>query len=331
MATPEGSDLPKDALTRLLDEAEGVVAPSISAVVVDGGRVTWERAPERVYDLASLTKPLCTAEVALRLVAAGRLALDAGHPLLPPGVTIRHLLQHASGWKAWEGFHVRCADRAAILAAVLATPLDHAPGTVHTYSDLGFLALGAVLEAVGGARLDAQWVGPLRWGDPRSESTGEGRGGAVHDPNARAMGGIAPHAGLFGTAREVAEVAARWLPGAALSTEIGPPLVARALVERGPGTHALGWDTPSPGGVSTAGAAPPDDAVGHLGFTGTSLWISPSRGRVAVLLTNRVAFGPDLSAIRALRRAFHQAAWDLPAGSGPRIQVTPSGPLECPP
>jgi CubicO group peptidase (beta-lactamase class C family) len=124
----------------------------------------------------------------------------------------------------------------------------------------------------------------------------------VNDGNARAMGGIAPHAGLFGTARQVAEVAMRWVAG-------DVPRAREAFARKGPGTHALGWDTPNPDGTSSAGPHPPADAVGHLGFTGTSIWMSPSARRVAVLLTNRVATGPDLAGIRALRRAFHEAAW----------------------
>jgi CubicO group peptidase (beta-lactamase class C family) len=291
-----------EALDALLTEAEGRVAPAISAAILVDGREVYAFRPDRVFDLASLTKPLCTAEVAMRMLAEGRIALDAGHPLLPAGVTIRHLLQHASGWPAWLPLYEK-GGRSDVIAAALAEPLVAAPGAVHCYSDIGFLGLGAVLEAVGGARIDALWRGSLPWSHAASEPTDGGRGGPVNDQNARAMGGIAPHAGLFGDARAVAAAAHRWLTG-----EI--PWAERAFSERGPGTHALGWDTPSPGGASSAGPNPPADAVGHLGFTGTSVWMSPSRRIVAVLLTNRVALGSDLTGIRALRPAFHQRAWD---------------------
>lgn len=269
----------------------------------EDGHELYAREADLVYDLASLTKPLCTAELAMRHVAAGRLDLDAGHPLLPAGVTVAHLLQHCAGWPAWQPYHERFTGRDALYGAALSEPLVNPPGAVHTYSDIGFLALGAVIEALAGP-IEAQWTGPLRWGDARSEPTDGERGGPVHDPNARAMGGIAPHAGLFGSAREVASTAARWLDG-------DVPLAALAWSRKGAGSHVLGWDTPNPDGTSTAGSAPPPGAVGHLGFTGTSLWISPSTRRIAVLLTNRVAYGPDLTGVRALRRAFHQAAWDL--------------------
>lgn len=296
-------------LDELLDAAEGAdpgrVAPSVSAVVWVDGQERYVRHADRVYDLASLTKPLCTAELALGACAAGAFHLDAGHRLLPAGVTLRHLLQHASGWPAWRPFHATCRTREEVIARVLATPLEAPPGARHVYSDLGFIALGAVLEAEAGARIDRLWEGPLRWGDPRAETTGEGRGGPVHDENARAMGGIAPHAGLYGTAREVAACVLRWVR----ADRLPAAWVSRAWTEHGPGSHTLGWDTPSPGGPSTAGAHPPADAVGHLGFTGTSIWASPSTGVISVLLTNRVMHGPDTVGIRALRQAFHGEAW----------------------
>lgn len=293
------------------------MAPSVSAVVWEDGRERYVRRPDRVYDLASLTKPLGTAEVALGLVAAGRLGLDDPHPLLPPGVNVRLLLQHGAGWPAWRPLHEGARDRAEVVARALASPLEHPPGTVHTYSDLGFLALGAVIEAVTGRRLDALVPGPLRWGDRRSEPTDGARGGPVNDLNARAMGGVAPHAGLYGSARDVVACVVRWLDAAVLP----PELVRRAFTDRGLGTHVLGWDTPSPGGQSTAGASPPSDTVGHLGYTGTSVWLSPSRRRVAVLLTNRVAYGADPLPIRGLRQRWHQEAWE--SGVGAR-RVTPS-------
>lgn len=302
-------DLPA-ALDALLEGAEGVVAPSISALVWQGGRVRYQRRPERVYDLASLTKPLCTAELALGRVASGCLVLDEGHPVLPAGVTVGQLLQHAAGWPAWRPFYELVPPgtpgrRAAIVRAVLETPREHPPGVVHTYSDLGFIALGAVVEALGGARLDQLWKGPLSWGDPRSEPTDGPRGGPVNDQNARAMDGVAPHAGLYGTVEGVLEVARRWLDAELLPAG----LVALAWTLRGPGTHVLGWDTPSPGGQSTAGASAPPDTVGHLGYTGTTVWLSPSRRLVSILLTNRVATTLDPLPIRGLRRGFHELAW----------------------
>ncbi|MBM4391372.1 MAG: beta-lactamase family protein [Deltaproteobacteria bacterium] len=298
-------------IARLLQEAEGVVAPSLSACVMVGGEVRLLWNPGRVYDLASLTKVLCTTEVALRLADEGRLPLDAGHPLWPPGVTARHLLQHSAGYLWWKELWKLpgVPARADIVAHALREPLVSPPGDRHAYSDLGFLALGAAIEAVGGARIDQLWSAPgLTWGHPAAEPTGEGPDGVVNDENARALGGVAAHAGLFGTAEAVARQVSRWIAGEVpLSSEIHA---------RGAGSHALGWDTPS-GELSSAGPCPPADALGHTGFTGTSAWFSRSLGVVAVLLSNRVAYGRDPARIRALRHAWHGEAWLLATSSRP--------------
>ncbi len=284
-----------------------MVAPSLSAAVWHDGRELFTHNPARVYDLASLTKVLATTEVVLRAVESGRLDLDGGHPLLPPNVTIAQLLSHSAGMLWWKDLSA-LRTRAAVLQAALAEPLVTAPGLTHVYSDLSFLSLGAVIEAVMGARMDALWHGPLRWGDALAEPTENGLRGVVHDDNARCMGGVAPHAGLFGNARQVLAVATRWL-------RAGVPLSQTAFTRRGAGSHVLGWDTPS-GEASSAGPRPPADAVGHTGFTGTSVWMSPSRRIIAVLLTNRVAFGRDAARIRSLRHEWHQCVWDA-IDSGP--------------
>lgn len=290
-----------DQARSLLVEAEPAVAPAVAGFVTVRGEPVFAHHPERVFDLASLTKVLCTSEVALRLVAAGRLSLDDPHPALQIGQTVARLMQHSAGALWWKELYL-LGDRAAILHAARTEPLAHAPGEDHVYSDLGFLTLGALLEEATGQRIDALWSGPLRWGDPRAEPTEGGLQGVVHDENARAMGGIAPHAGLFGTAPEVAQVANRWLDGSI-------PGAAEAFRRRGAGSHRLGWDGPS-GSMSSAGSRPPKDAIGHTGFTGTSVWMSPEHGIVAVLLTNRVVYGRDPEAIRKLRFRWHQAVWD---------------------
>lgn len=288
--------------------AVGVVAPSISACVLHEGREVFAWQPARVYDLASLTKVLCTTELALRLCDQGRLGLDDGHPLWQRGVTTRLLLQHSAGCLWWKELW-REGSREAIVRAALTEPLVTAPGAAHTYTDLGFLSLGAAVEAEGGGRIDDVFrrMAPdaaqhLSWGHPDAQPTEGGLQGVVHDDNARGMGGIAAHAGTFGTARAVAAVAQRWLDGRV-------PLAARAFTERGRGSHALGWDTPS-GDLSSAGPRPPADAIGHTGFTGTSVWMSPRHRTVAVLLTDRVMYGRDPVQVRRLRHAWHQTVWD---------------------
>jgi CubicO group peptidase (beta-lactamase class C family) len=290
-----------------LRELEGQLAPSLSAIAWVDGKEAFVHQPAKVYDLASLTKVLSTTEVAFRMAHAGVLDLDAGHPLLPPGVTPGMCLSHTGGFQWWRDLAAdvtrtgQPVTRANVVRAAREAPLVTAPGTAHTYSDLGFIALGAVLEEVGGARIDGLWRGPLSWGHAAAESTG-GERGVVNDDNARVMGGVAPHAGLFGNARQVLAVAVRWLRG-----EV--PVPEGAFSRRGGGSHALGWDTPS-GEMSSAGPRPPPDAIGHTGFTGTSLWMSPSRRAAVAILTNRVAYGRDPAAIRAARHELHQLAWD---------------------
>jgi serine-type D-Ala-D-Ala carboxypeptidase len=138
--------------------------------------------------------------------------------------------------------------------------------------------------------------------------------GAVHDDNAYVMGGVAGHAGLFGTAAAVREVARAWLelllPG--LRPEVRDRFWKKSTV---PGsTRRLGFDGPSPGGAGSTGHATTEHAVGHLGFTGTSLWIDPAAkggARIFVLLSNRVHPTRDNDAIRRLRPRFHELAMRL--------------------
>ena len=329
-----------------------------------------------LFDVASLTKVLATTTVAAELVADGRLELDRPVADLLPGferggkqaVTPRHLLAHASGLPAWRPyFKAVAADpagralflppgerppfaalsgpaargRARVREAVLAEPLEAAPGARALYSDPGFIALGFLLEAAGGAPLaalaDQLVFRPLGLGailfldavDPdrdRAEgrtfvSTGscphrhEVNQAAVNDDNAWAMGGVAGHAGLFSTVSEVAAIGQAWLEALSGGRSIVPADVARAFARRDrstPGSdRALGWDTPSAAGSSlgTRLGRGPRGAIGHLGYTGTSLWIDLDAGVVCALLTNHThpSGVADKARIRALRQRFHDA------------------------
>jgi CubicO group peptidase (beta-lactamase class C family) len=299
------------------------------------------------YDLASLTKVLLTTPLALAMAAEGRLDLDA--PLseilddAPRGVSAAHCLSHSSGLPAWrplfetvvrEGLAWGApATRERVFRMARTTRVEAPPGARHVYSDLGFLLLGAALEAAGGDRLDRLWESRVRapgrldlrlgWPDAAATEDCPVRKrvvvGEVHDLNAAVMGGIAPHAGLFGTADAV--TTAGWRALQIAGGEAGREaarLQQRAFTEVGPGSHRLGWDGVSPEG-SSAGSLWPRDGVGHLGFTGTSLWLAPREGLSVALLTNRVH--PDieggavpgapvsarLAALRVLRPAFHDA------------------------
>lgn len=336
----------------LFHEAVGVtrVAPTRGPAVT----------PDTWFDLASLSKPIATTTVALALAAEGRLDLDAPvvryRPAFATGggarrsaVTVRDLLTHASGLPAWAPLHESlrgAADpREAAARLVDATPLEAPPGARALYSDLGFVTLGALLESLGGGRLDRLFERYVRGpfgldacayaplGEPAPWPAGAAvaatedsawRGGVlegqVHDDTTWAMGGVAGHAGLFGTARAVHRFCARWLA----MREGAPRGLPRALVEetfRRQGapatTRTLGWDTPSPG-ASSAGTLLAPDSIGHLGYTGTSMWIDPGRRLVAVLLANRVHPTRENRRIQAFRPRFHDlvaAAVDATEGN----------------
>ncbi|MEO7084926.1 MAG: serine hydrolase, partial [Gemmatimonadaceae bacterium] len=192
-------------------------------------------------------------------------------------------------------------------AQVISTPLGCEPGRCYEYSDLGADMLGFVVEAASGERLDAflqeHVFGPLGMTDTGfrpadsvktrvapTEITpprGYPLQGEVHDENAYALGGVAGHAGLFSTANDLSVFAQMMLDGGEYD---GQRIIADSTValftKRAAGTRALGWDTC--GGSGSCGKYLGENAYGHTGFTGTSIWIDPERDMFVVLLTNRV-------------------------------------------
>jgi CubicO group peptidase (beta-lactamase class C family) len=298
---------------------------------------TWDT----IFDLASLTKPVATATALLLLAQEGAFHLgEEVGALLPAaagprlaGVTLRHLLTHTSGLPAWRDFHSHGWGRDEIAARVAATDREHPIGARYVYSDLGYILLGALVEAVSGERLDRFVVDrifrPLSMADtgylPSGEPTARlaatrcpRRGvllGPVHDENAAAMEGVAGHAGLFGTAPDLARYATALLAtlrrGAPQSPELPlGPLAAAAMagsaIDSGIGGSTLGWFAP-PNGMLPAGDFLPGDAFGHSGFTGTSLLIVPSLELAVVLLTNRVYQEREAGPFLRFRRRFHNA------------------------
>ena len=227
-----------------------------------------------------------------------------------------------------------------VRAAVLAEPLEAPPGARAVYCDPGFLALGFLVEALLGGRIaalaDERVFQPLGLRDtffldglapeeaaaraagrafPPTEACphrAEVNRGAVNDDNAWAMGGAAGHAGVFSTARDVAAFGQAWLDALHRRQSPVPSAVAEELARRDatPGTtRALGWDTPSEEGSSlgTRLGRKGRGAIGHLGFTGTSLWIDVEQEVVVALLTNRVHPSAGNELIRAFRPRFHDA------------------------
>jgi CubicO group peptidase (beta-lactamase class C family) len=281
-----------------------------------------ERQP---YDLASITKALVGSTCAAALIEDGRLHLDdpasRWFPELDPRITIAHLLTHSAGYPAWTPIYRVRGSRDDRLAAARRAPLLADPGARWTYSDLGFLTLLQVIEAIAGPIGDL-WdarvrvpvgIEDLRWGWPGAAATercpvrGHLIEGVVHDLNCASIGGVSSHAGLFGTADAVCALADA--VRRAVADPAGSPLPGRSLgvlwALRGAGSHAGGWDTPTPGG--STGARFPADARGHLGYTGGSVWTVPSRRTTVAVLTNRVHPSDDRSRIRLVRPRIHEA------------------------
>jgi len=346
----------------LYHEAHGAMASHVSASV--SGRPV-ER--DTVYDLASLTKVLCTTTLAAQLVSSGRVGLDDPVPepwaRACPEATLADLLEHCAGLAAHREYFttVEPFDAERVLHHVAHTPREYPRREQTAYSDLGFMILGAWIERVLDMPLDEafadriayrlgldasplphlgfrrllsraalgwsleQRIAPTEVYDrdlyagerPSYFELREPDGvahGAVHDDNAFVMGGVAGHAGLFGTAEAVLEVGRAWAMDLVpdVRTEVRDRFWRRSDV---PGsTRRLGFDGTPGDGSGTTGDAMSEHTVGHTGYTGTTLWIDPAAPggpRVLVLLTNRVHRGREGTGIKDVRQAFHAAAMQL--------------------
>jgi serine-type D-Ala-D-Ala carboxypeptidase len=316
---------------------EAALIPSARRMTVD-----------TVFDLASLTKPIATTTALMLLAEAGKLGLDAPVGTYLDAFrrpdrnspTLRQFLSHCSGLPAWRpyyqniGSHWPWSDRRrAVYAAVHREPFIASPGTTVRYSDAGFILLGELIETVTGTSLDefcrqkifavlpVEGLGfrnltqPQALGVPFASTEncpwrGRVLDGEVHDENAWIMGGVAGHAGLFATARQVWQFAQSLLNGLQGQAWLVSTATLRAFTTRQgipqESTWALGWDTPTPG-RSSAGRYFSPAAIGHLGFTGTSLWIDPAQQVIVTLLTNRVHPSRQREGIRAFRPLIHDA------------------------
>lgn len=345
-----------------LQDAVGmaVVAPEPHVAAID-----------TIYDLASLTKPLVTGLFCARLIESGRLNLTdrvADHFAEfdtdeKRGITIKHLVTHTSGFKAWLPFYLVGETpqidshnymgfidekiRTFVLNEIARQPCANAAGSSVVYSDLNFILLGLMIENIYGQRLQGI-VAPefdnrlgltqtffggtntLRRETAASEKGNaferqtcidmgfltEGRSspilrkdqiwGEVHDCNAYFMGGVAGHAGLFSTAAETFKIASQFLPGS--TTMLDPATCELFCKDLTPGMNehrSLSFQLASTP-ESTAGSRMSAQSFGHLGFTGTSLWIDPKRERIFILLTNRTHDRElPFANINAVRRQFH--------------------------
>ena len=275
--------------------------------------------PTTIYDLASLTKVVATTTAAMILEEEGKLDLSRTvQSYLPEldapdkaAITVRMLLTHRGGLEAFAPLWRDTKGRTEYLTQINMRPLRGAPGTLVVYSDWDFVLMGLIIERITGTTLDAftaaRVFGPLGMSSTRfaPDTTDAAlmrrvaytaldtlRGqlhGSVHDPNAWALGGVAGHAGLFGSTRDLAVFAQMLLNGGTYAGTriVKPATVARWTTSQDPASsRALGWDSPS--AVSSAGRYFSPRSFGHTGYTGTSMWVDPERGLFVVLLMNRV-------------------------------------------
>ena len=303
------------------------------------GRFTYEPhspalSPTTIFDLASVSKVVATTTAAAILYEGGKLKLDDCVADLAPrfgtndirryDVTIRHLLTHTSGLPAYVRLFEHAVTRTQLIEAAYATPLETDPGIRTEYSDIGFIILGDILENIAGEPLDRfccrEIFQPLGLAQTRFNPPPDWRQnivptrddrtfrhkiiqGEVNDENAWVMGGVAGHAGVFSTATEVAEFAYCWLRGG--SPILKPDTIAEFTAQQPGTTRALGWDRPTPPSSSGKNFSP--QSFGHLGYTGTSLWVDPTRSLAVIFLTNRTWPDANNQAIKQIRPRFHDA------------------------
>lgn len=317
------------------------------------GHLTWWRKsavpdPGRtLFDLASLTKVVATTGTALLLVDQGRLRLDAPvgqylprwHGGARDRVTVRMLLNHTSGLRAWAPYFREARTREGTLALLYEETPRSPPGTSAEYSDLNAMLLGLVIEKVSGQPLDQFAAGALfaPLGMSRTTyrpgrrfrgsiaPTGLWRGHPVfdvNDQNAVRLGGVSGHAGLFSTGLDLARYAQWWLRRGMVGNR---RLVSTAVMqtflapEADAGTRLLGWESPDPDetDVSSFGSLLSPAAYGHTGWTGTEMWIDPTRDLFVIFLTNR-SYHPrtsrSITRLRAVRASVSDATVRAAAG-----------------
>lgn len=329
------------------------LADALGDAVKEGGE---QRAAtlDTIYDLASLTKPLVTGALCARRLEQGELKMDdAVARYLPEfdredkrNITLRHLLTHTSGLPAWRPLYLTTeGGRERVLEAIAGETLESHPGALVRYSDLGFIALGLLLQKLSNASLAdiarqeifeplglrrtffnpdkslltemaACEIGNMYERGMCDEKQAETHGwrtgliwGEVHDGNAYFLGGAAGHAGLFSTARETLRIASQF--HSRLSELFTPETCALFRTNLTDGMNearSLAWQLALTAD-STAGTPLPPDSFGHLGFTGTSCWNDPRRERTLILLTNRThARTLPFANINGVRRQFHTLA-----------------------
>ena len=316
-------------------------------IVLQGaaGRFTYDERSEdvtlsTVFDLASVSKVVATTSMAMLLYE--RRLLDLARPvteILPEfggndsrrnQVTIEMLLAHSSGLPPYARLFEQATDRASLLRLALQVPLETAPGSRAEYSDIGFIILGEILERLASESLGSfcprqiftplkmkvtcfSPPGHLRSTIPPTRNDRDFRHriiqGEVHDENASVLGGVAGHAGLFSNTSDLMKLSdCIFGAGPRLFRSETIKLFTRRQPSPDGTSRALGWDTPS--SPSQSGRHFSNNSFGHLGYTGTSLWIDHERGIAIALLTNRTWPDNQCQLIKKVRPEFHDAVME---------------------
>lgn len=316
---------------------QGEVFPIIAAGALGKDNPRRVRV-DTVYDLASLTKPLVMAGVCLKLLQQGVLRLEMTlsevlGPFIPTDkqhITVAMLLGHTSGMRAWLPYYetlqllLPSKRRQLLYKMLLDDQLENQPGTVALYSDLGYMLLTYIVEALTGGHLRDLFQDlinrplglDLYFDDPKIKRitnvaetepnpvSGRMLQGVVHDDNARVAGFPLGHAGLFGNALTVLRLLEVFRLSAKTAGGFFDYDLMRLVLRKTPNSDKrLGFEAPSENGASCGTFSA--QSFGHLGFTGTSFWIDPVTELTAVLLTNRVNLGRENLLIRKFRPEIH--------------------------
>lgn len=308
------------------------------------GRLTYDPSSPKtdtatIYDLASVTKVLATTLSLMRLYDEGKIKLD--DPVIKyipefgvngkEQITLQNLCLHNAGLVEYRHYSETCKTPEAVMAAIYSDTLIYPTGTRTVYSDLDFILLGEVVHRITGQRLDQYYEVTFRkplglistffcppdsllsriapteadpnWLFPQKRPL-------VHDPNAALLGGVAGHAGLFSTSGDILKLMKMVMAG---GTANGKRFLKKETIKlfttRDPvlGQRALGWDVKTGGEKASVGKYFSQKSYGHLGFTGTSVWVDPTRDLCVVFLTNRVYPTSANIKIRSVRRLLHNA------------------------
>jgi len=285
---------------------------------------------DTIYDLASLTKVIATTTAIMLLHEEGLIDLDAPVSTYLPipafaRFTVRHCLTHTAGLVAGRPYYEECSSLNEMLQRYAGLELESSPGARRQYSDVGFMILGKVVELVARDSLDAfcrkrifsllgmkttRFNPPKGWA-ARCAATekcawrGKVIVGVVHDENAYAVGGVSGHAGLFSTAEDLARFCRGLLGGKLLSEKTLSEMTRLGQVPFYP-WQGLGWKL-DPWASGSEGFLPTRTAMGHTGWTGTSLWIDRPSGVFVILLSNTCHPSRDQRDTSGLRRVFHEA------------------------